>query len=73
MLTEKFAVESLARMSTTTGVHALVRRTHEERVLAALRAHGALSRAELAKRVGLSRTTLSEITASLLQRGATRV
>ena len=70
MLTEKFAVESLARMSTTTGVHALVRRTHEERVLAALRAHGALSRAELAKRVGLSRTTLSEITASLLQRGA---
>ncbi|MGR0319396.1 ROK family transcriptional regulator [Agromyces sp. ZXT2-3] len=57
-------------MSTTTGVHALVRRTHEERVLAALRAHGALSRGELAKRVGLSRTTLSEITANLLQRGA---
>lgn len=57
-------------MSTTTGVHALVRRTHEERVLAALRAHGALSRSDLAKRVGLSRTTLSEITASLLQRGA---
>lgn len=57
-------------MSATTGVHALVRRTHEERVLAALRAHGALSRSELAKRVGLSRTTLSEITASLLQRGA---
>lgn len=57
-------------MSTTTGVHALVRRTHEERVLAALRSHGALSRGELAKRVGLSRTTLSEITASLLHRGA---
>jgi predicted NBD/HSP70 family sugar kinase len=57
-------------MSTTTGVHALVRRTHEERVLAALRAHGALSRGELATRVGLSRTTLSEITAHLLQRGA---
>ncbi|WP_353814881.1 ROK family transcriptional regulator [Agromyces sp. SYSU T00266] len=57
-------------MSTTTGVHALVRRTHEERVLAALRAHGALSRGELAKRVGLSRTTLSEITANLLHRGA---
>jgi predicted NBD/HSP70 family sugar kinase len=57
-------------MSTTTGVHALVRRTHEERVLAALRAHGALSRGDLAKRVGLSRTTLSEITANLLQRGA---
>lgn len=57
-------------MSSTTGVHALVRRTHEERVLAALRTHGALSRGELAKRVGLSRTTLSEITAQLLQRGA---
>lgn len=57
-------------MSSTTGVHALVRRTHEERVLAALRSHGALSRGELAKRVGLSRTTLSEITAELLQRGA---
>ncbi|WP_353807623.1 ROK family transcriptional regulator [Agromyces sp. SYSU T00194] len=57
-------------MSTTTGVHALVRRTHEERVLAALRTHGALSRGELARQVGLSRTTLSEITAQLLQRGA---
>ena len=48
----------------------MVRRNHEERVLAALRATGALSRAELAKRVGLSRTTLSEITATLLERGA---
>ncbi|WP_244971410.1 ROK family transcriptional regulator [Paramicrobacterium chengjingii] len=57
-------------MSMTNGVRALVRRTHEERVLAALRAHGALSRSDLATRVGLSRTTLSEITASLLQRGA---
>ncbi|TDD71225.1 ROK family protein [Jiangella aurantiaca] len=57
-------------MSMTTGTHALVRRTHEERVLAALRAGGAMSRGELSKRVGLSRTTLSEITASLLQRGA---
>jgi len=47
-----------------------VRRTHEDRVLAALRSHGALSRSELAQRVGLSRTTLSEITASLLLRGA---
>ncbi|PFG30067.1 ROK family transcriptional regulator [Paramicrobacterium agarici] len=57
-------------MSMTNGVRALVRRTHEERVLSALRAHGALSRGELAAKVGLSRTTLSEITASLLQRGA---
>lgn len=39
-------------------------------MLAALRTHGALSRGDLAARVGLSRTTLSEITAQLLQRGA---
>lgn len=54
----------------TTGFHGMVRRTHEARVLAALRAGGALSRAELAKRVGVSRTTLSDVTASLLRRGA---
>ena len=57
-------------MSTATGVHALVRRTHEERVLSALRTHGALSRNELARRTGLSRTTLSEIGSELLRRGA---
>jgi predicted NBD/HSP70 family sugar kinase len=51
-------------------VHALVRRNHEERVLRVLREHGALSRGQIAKAVGLSRTTLSEITGSLLQRGA---
>ena len=53
-----------------TGVHALVRRTHEERVLRALRENGALSRGQIARAVGLSRTTLSEITSSLLHRGA---
>lgn len=52
------------------GVHALVRRTHEERILAALREHGTLSRGNLARLVGLSRTTTSEITSSLLARGA---
>jgi predicted NBD/HSP70 family sugar kinase len=52
------------------GAHGLVRRTHEERILQTLRAHGALSRGEIAERVGLSRTTLSEITGSLLERGA---
>lgn len=57
-------------MSKSTGAHTLVRRTHEERILGALRAHGALSRGELAERVGLSRTTLSEITGHLLERGA---
>jgi predicted NBD/HSP70 family sugar kinase len=38
--------------------------------LRALREHGALSRGQLARAVGLSRTTLSEITGSLLLRGA---
>jgi predicted NBD/HSP70 family sugar kinase len=52
------------------GAHALVRRTHEERVLRALREGGAMSRGEIAEVVGLSRSTLSEITGSLLQRGA---
>ena len=51
-------------------MHALVRRTHEERVLRALREQGALSRGQIAHIVGLSRTTLSEITGSLLHRGA---
>ncbi|MFK4599195.1 ROK family transcriptional regulator [Streptomyces pristinaespiralis] len=57
-------------MQMPTGVHALVRRTHEERVMRALRENGAMSRGEIARVVGLSRTTLSEITGSLLQRGA---
>ncbi|MFF0345547.1 ROK family transcriptional regulator [Kribbella sp. NPDC004875] len=57
-------------MQTQPGVQALVRRTHEERVLQVLRAQGALSRNQIARAVGLSRTTLSEITGSLLQRGA---
>ncbi|MFE4469035.1 ROK family protein [Leifsonia sp. NPDC056824] len=47
----------------------LIRRTHEERILATLREIGPLTRAELEKRVGLSRTTLSDITAVLLRRG----
>jgi len=46
-----------------------VRREHEERVLAALRDHGARSRADLWDLVGLSRSSLSEITTSLLDRG----
>ncbi|WP_167414054.1 ROK family transcriptional regulator [Streptomyces carpinensis] len=57
-------------MQMPTGVHALVRRTHEERVMRALQENGAMSRGEIARVVGLSRTTLSEITGSLLQRGA---
>jgi predicted NBD/HSP70 family sugar kinase len=57
-------------MSRRTGLHALTRSMHEKRVLTALRTGGAMSRAELAERVGLSRTTVSEITGNLLTRGA---
>src|ERR1044072_4122604 len=55
------------------GAHALVRRSHEERVLRLLRQHGAQSRSEIATRVGLSRTTVSEITSDLIGRGAIQV
>ena len=51
-------------------VLAMVRKGHEERVLGLLRKHGALSRAELVQLSALSRTTLFDITASLLRRGA---
>ena len=52
------------------GVLALTRRTHEHRVLAALRTRGPSSRAQLAEATRLSRTTLSEIVADLVARGA---
>jgi predicted NBD/HSP70 family sugar kinase len=52
------------------GVPILIRRTHEERILGALRDNGPLPRSEIELRVGLSRTTVSEITGSLLARGA---
>lgn len=60
-------------VTTTTGGPALVRWRHEAHVLAALREHGALRRAELAAATGLSRTTLSEIVGDLVGRGAVRV
>jgi predicted NBD/HSP70 family sugar kinase len=69
-LTEKLGTAYGCRVSATIGVHALVRRAHEERVLAILREHGTLSRAQISARSGLSRTTLSEITGDLLGRGA---
>lgn len=57
-------------MAEQTGtVLARVRQGHEERVLGLLRQRGALSRAELVRSSGLSRTTLSGITAALLRRG----
>jgi predicted NBD/HSP70 family sugar kinase len=69
-LTEKFGRSYGGDVHRTGGVHALVRRAHEERVLTLLRERGGLSRAQIAARVGLSRTTLSEITGELLSRGA---
>lgn len=47
-------------------MHALVRRSHVDRVLRVLQRDGALSRAEIAARTGISRTTVSEITSGLL-------
>jgi predicted NBD/HSP70 family sugar kinase len=69
-LTEKFDGAYGGLVSVSGGVHALVRRAHEERVLAILRERGGLSRAQIAARSGLSRTTLSEITGDLIARGA---
>lgn len=48
----------------------LVRGSHEARVLATLRARGALDRAALQQATGLSRTTLSTIVRDLFSRGA---
>jgi predicted NBD/HSP70 family sugar kinase len=73
VLTEKFGRSYGGDVTATVGVHALVRRAHEERVLAILRERGGLSRAQIAARVGLSRTTLSEITGDLIARGAIKV
>lgn len=52
------------------GVHTRVRQSHRQRVLQALREHGPQSRSELGARTRLSRTTVSEIVAELLQEGA---
>ncbi|MEU0687019.1 ROK family transcriptional regulator [Streptomyces uncialis] len=46
----------------------LLRRTHEAQVVELLRGLGALSRAELGRRTGLSRTALSDIIGSLIER-----
>ncbi|TDD28037.1 ROK family transcriptional regulator [Actinomadura sp. KC06] len=46
-----------------------LRRTHEEVVLATLRAEGPMSRARLTKATGLSRTTLFAIISELMERG----
>lgn len=60
-------------MNTPESGQTLVRWRHEDAILAVLRDHGAMRRSELAARVGISRTTLSEIVRELLGRGALRV
>lgn len=67
---EKFRPTYSESVPTPNGVHTLIRQTHERRVLSVLRENGALCRADIAPKVGVSRTTLSEITNDLLQRGA---
>ncbi|WUH32146.1 ROK family transcriptional regulator [Streptomyces sp. NBC_00445] len=52
------------------GPLARLRRGHEELVLDLLRRHGPLSRAELGRHSGLSRTTLYDIIAALVDSGA---
>lgn len=47
-------------------MHALVRRSHVDRVMRVLQRDGALTRGEIASRTGISRTTISEITNGLL-------
>lgn len=53
-------------MRKPTGVRALVRYSHRDRILLALRERGALSRADLSELLGISRTTLSGVIAELL-------
>ncbi|MGW2279310.1 ROK family protein [Streptomyces sp. NPDC001770] len=60
----------LEPMHSHRGPLAQLRRGHEERVLGLLRRHGQLSRAELGRLSGLSRTTLYDIVATLVAGGA---
>ncbi|MEV4836878.1 ROK family protein [Nonomuraea sp. NPDC049486] len=57
-------------MSTPTDALQRLRRVHEDAVLSALRSAGALSRAQLTERTGLSRTTLFAIISDLMERDA---
>ncbi|TDC87693.1 ROK family transcriptional regulator [Nonomuraea deserti] len=57
-------------MSQPRGPLSQLRRGHEELVLGLLRKHGPLSRGELGRRCGLSRTTLYDILAELVAGGA---
>lgn len=60
----------LCRMPPQEGPLGRLRRGHEELVLDLLRRHGRLSRGELGRHSGLSRTTLYDIVATLVHDGA---
>lgn len=70
-LTESLAAADHAGMAERRGAALQrLRSAHEAAVLGELRRSGALSRAELIERVGLSRTTLFTIVSDLLAREA---
>lgn len=58
------------RVTRINEVPTAVRDVHEERVLGLLRRTGPLTRSEIASRLGISRTTISVTTSSLVERGA---
>lgn len=57
-------------MNSSNNVEQGVSRQHSARILHALGIGGALSRTEIAQRVGITRTTLSELINTLLEQGA---
>ncbi len=52
-------------MERSDGSLASLRRLNRQRVIDALRTHGSISRAEIARRTGLSRSTVSSLVADL--------
>jgi DNA-binding transcriptional ArsR family regulator len=59
-------------MTDTKAVPALLRAMNERTVLETLRASGAISRAEVARRTGISRPTVSLVLRTLLEDGLVR-
>jgi predicted NBD/HSP70 family sugar kinase len=70
LLTEKIGLRTVAGMPQLNDVRAPTSHLHAERALRLLRERGALSRSELADALGISRTTVSGVTAALLAQGA---
>src|SRR5688572_32796462 len=57
------------RVERSEGSLASLRRLNRQRVIDALRSHGTISRAEIARRTGLSRSTVSSLVADLQASG----